>query len=285
VSALLQRVRSIVAALLPVPFTLVAWQLASVLLMHTAPVLATSTVLRAVTHCIAALIAYLLVEVVVLGHSYEAIGLGRRSAVRHLTAGIGVGIGLVAIVVAILALSGSYSVVSTSTPSLSSLADVTIMWAAVGVWEEVIFRGVVARRAGLAFGAVGLVVASVVVFAVAHASVAHGDIAGLAMLGVAGGVLFAAAWLAAGNLWLPIGLHMGWNFAEGTIFGLAVSSNRIEGTLIQSRVRGSHWLTGGALGPEGGVAVLATCVCAAVVMFRIYRRQTPAPADALPSER
>lgn len=69
------------------------------------------------------------------------------------------------------------------------------------------------------------------------------------------GALFAFATLRSGSLWLAIGLHFGWNFFEGVIFGFPVSGLAIPG-LLAPQVSGPDWLTGGKFGPEGGVLLL-----------------------------
>jgi hypothetical protein len=60
--------------------------------------------------------------------------------------------------------------------------------------------------------------------------------------------------------WLAIGVHFGWNFAQGGIFGVAVSGLQTGG-LLHSHLVGPEWLSGGAFGV--GVSVLAVVVCVA----------------------
>jgi len=50
-------------------------------------------------------------------------------------------------------------------------------------------------------------------------------------------LLFAYAYIRSGQLWLPIGLHMGWNLCEGVIFGFPVSGLDIY-QLLRIRVQG-----------------------------------------------
>jgi hypothetical protein len=56
-------------------------------------------------------------------------------------------------------------------------------------------------------------------------------------------------------LWLPIGLHLGWNFFEGNIFGFPVSGLDTF-RLIRHSINGPTWLTGGPFGPEAGLIIL-----------------------------
>jgi hypothetical protein len=78
----------------------------------------------------------------------------------------------------------------------------------------------------------------------------------MAMLGLfASGVWFSYALLRTGQLWLPIGLHIGWNFFEGVVFGFPVSGLDIY-RLIRITVDGPELWTGGAFGPEAGLVLL-----------------------------
>jgi membrane protease YdiL (CAAX protease family) len=72
----------------------------------------------------------------------------------------------------------------------------------------------------------------------------------------AAGIFFAGIFLAYGyirtkQLWLPIGLHIGWNFFEGVGFGFPVSGLDIY-ALTRIQVHGPEIWTGGAFGPEAG---------------------------------
>ncbi len=67
---------------------------------------------------------------------------------------------------------------------------------------------------------------------------------------LAGGFL-AYGWVRTQQLWIPLGLHAGWNVFESTIFGFPVSGlERFR--WVESVVDGPTLLTGGAFGPEAG---------------------------------
>jgi len=79
--------------------------------------------------------------------------------------------------------------------------------------------------------------------------------------------LLGAAYALTGRLWLPIGLHLGWNFAEGSIFGMAVSGGSQKGSLITGELHGSNLLTGGVFGPEASIVAVVVCLTAAIVIL------------------
>ena len=82
-----------------------------------------------------------------------------------------------------------------------------------------------------------------------------------------GGLFFAVAYLVTRSLWLPAGIHIGWNLTELHVLGLA-GSGFSEPSLLHSAVGGPQWLTGGAFGPEGGILALAAWLLGIVLLLR-----------------
>ena len=73
------------------------------------------------------------------------------------------------------------------------------------------------------------------------------------------GLFFAYGYIRTKQLWLPIGLHIGWNFFEGVVFGFPVSGLDLY-ALLRIKVNGPVIWTGGAFGPEAGLIVLPSLV-------------------------
>lgn len=68
-----------------------------------------------------------------------------------------------------------------------------------------------------------------------------------------GGITYGIAFVATEALWLPFGLHFAWNYAQGPVFGFALSGGKpVRGTFVQQESVGPVWFTGGEYGPEGG---------------------------------
>ena len=87
----------------------------------------------------------------------------------------------------------------------------------------------------------------------------------------AAGIFFAGIYLSYGyirtkQLWLSIGLHIGWNFFEGVGFGFPVSGLDIY-ALTRIDVHGPVLWTGGAFGPEAGLIVLPSLLVGGLLIY------------------
>jgi len=87
-----------------------------------------------------------------------------------------------------------------------------------------------------------------------------------------GGLMYGIAFLGGRNLWLPMGLHFGWNFFQGPVLGFPVSGIA-HPSLIMQQALGADLITGGAYGPEAGlVGILFRFVVIALVLWYLNRR-------------
>lgn len=85
------------------------------------------------------------------------------------------------------------------------------------------------------------------------------------------GVWLAVAYLRTRSLWLPLGLHWSWNWAQASLLGLPVSGiERITpAPLLKAFNVGPNWLTGGAYGIEGGAACTLALIISTLVIWRL----------------
>jgi len=73
------------------------------------------------------------------------------------------------------------------------------------------------------------------------------------------GILMGLGYLRTRSLALPIGLHLGWNWTQGSLLGFGVSGTRPEGFLAPVFHGRPSWLTGGDFGPEASLPCAVLC--------------------------
>lgn len=143
--------------------------------------------------------------------------------------------------------------------------------AAVG--EELAFRGALFRIVEESFGTTSALVISAAVFGLLHALNPGATVVSTTAIALEAGILLGAAYALTRNLWLPIGLHFGWNFTEGGIFGVSVSGGPAAKGIFSVSLTGRTLLTGGSFGPEASVIAIVVCLTAAVVLLVLTVRR------------
>jgi membrane protease YdiL (CAAX protease family) len=184
-------------------------------------------------------------------------------AVRALVPGVLLGAALFGLVYAILAALGAMTLIGFG--SFTGVGRALAIAIASAVGEEIVFRGVVYRRLEERIGTSLALLVSAAAFGLVHAGNPGASWASTLAIALESGVLLGLAYAATRSLWLPIGLHFGWNFTEGGIFGAAVSGGQYSGILNASLV-GPPLITGGAFGPEASLAALAVSLSASIAL-------------------
>ncbi len=149
--------------------------------------------------------------------------------------------------------------------------SVFILFVLVGWTEELLSRGYQLQNLVEGLKKPAGVIVSSLIFAILHQSnpsFSFGAFVGLFLAGL----FFCYAYYLVGNLWLPIGLHIGWNFFEGVVFGFQVSGLDNLPKLILQNTSGPQWITGGAFGPEAGL-ILVVGLAIGVALLVAYRRR------------
>ena len=79
----------------------------------------------------------------------------------------------------------------------------------------------------------------------------------IAAVGIAfeAGVMLGAAYMLTRSLWMPMGLHAAWNFAQGEIYDIPVSGTPVHGMLV-ARLNGPPLLTGNGFGLEASLIAI-----------------------------
>lgn len=147
-------------------------------------------------------------------------------------------------------------------------------WIVQGAAEEVLTRGWMMSALAARYKAwIGIAVSSIF-FGVMHGL--NPNLSLLAMINLILYGLFAALYaLREQSLWGICAFHSIWNWAQGNVFGLSVSGQQTSiGSLFVLAETGPDWFTGGAFGPEGGVAV--TLMLLLPMLLIILWPRTPA---------
>lgn len=145
------------------------------------------------------------------------------------------------------------------------------------IHEELLFRGYLFQKLRVSHRRTSILLTSAV-FALLHA--ANVGITPLAMTNLfLGGVLLALAYEWRKNLWMPVGLHFGWNLMSGPVLGYPVSGYAAEGSIFRTTVVGPEILTGGRFGLEGSVSITVAEITA-ITMLSVLNRGSRLKNDA-----
>ena len=215
-----------------------------------------------------------------LAEARPATELAPARAPAEIAAGLALGAAMMAVTVLLL-WAGGWTVLSAR--------PVTAIWSALGnsvesgVVEETLFRLVVFRLVWRAFGIWAALAVSAALFGGLHLANPNATPFAALAIAIEAGVMLAAFYILTGRLWVSIGVHAGWNFTQGWVFGAAVSGTGgfAGGPLSLTSTPGAPpLLSGGAFGPEASLAgLLVGTAVGAAALYRAYRNGRFAPAD------
>jgi membrane protease YdiL (CAAX protease family) len=188
----------------------------------------------------------------------------------HLELSLGLGIGTVMM----LAVGALEQFLGMARFTVNSAPAGQFLGWGVGLWfyisvaaadEELIFRGYPFQRLTEALGPVVAVALFSAAFGLVHLrNAGHTWLSTFNTMLV--GVPLAVAYLRTRALWLPVGMHLAWNYVQGCGLGLPVSGIQMPFSFLRAEVTGSELLTGGSYGPEGGLLATAVIVAATVYL-------------------
>ena len=219
------------------------------------------------------------VMALVTGRPFVEFGFGGKNRIRNFLLGIVCGLAFLAALLFGLKSLGVFAF-GTPTFSLTSTgsyaASYAVLFLAVAVGEETLFRGYAQVSLSRAFSFWPAAILLGLLFGGAHL----GNGASESYIGAAAAGLFgivqAYSFLKTGSLWLAIGIHAGWDYAESFVFGVSDSGTPpLAGAIFHPTSHGSDWLTGGTVGPEGSVLVVVPLLAIVVVSFVLRRRTSP----------
>ncbi len=168
--------------------------------------------------------------------------------------------------------------------TLNELMAGAWLYLAVAVNEELLFRGYVFQRL---FKGMGTWIALLLMglwFAYAHWENPgmSGAVKAWATLNIfLAGLLLGLAYLKTRRLALPMGIHLGWNWAQGSLLGFGVSGTMDTRGWVKPIFEGRpEWLTGGAFGLEASLPCALLCGLAILGLAFWNPRQEKAQGEA-----
>ncbi len=185
---------------------------------------------------------------------------------RDLGVGLGLGAAMAGTLLAAAAVAGGVDVSLQARTGgfvfeLAVLIGILMLAAAN---EELVFRGYPLQVLMFGLGPWPAFLILSVLFGLGHHLNPNATWVGTTNTALAG-ILLCLAYARTRSLWLPYGIHIGWNLGIGPILGFSLSGMTV-GSLWVTRIDGPPWLTGGRYGPEGGVLVTGIMVLAAIVI-------------------
>ena len=213
----------------------------------------------------------------------------RRASAVNLALGLGGGIAAACLVLVPPLLVGAARIKPTPADpgSWSSALVLAIVLAMGATGEELFFRGYGFQVLVSVVGPFATILPIGVAFALLHGGNPHAT--WFAIANTAGfGILFGYAYWRSLDLWLPIGLHFGWNLTL-PLFGVNLSGLTMKVTgYAMAWSAGSLW-SGGDYGPEASVLTSAALLALSVYVLKapVYRQTSPLvgpPAEETPCE-
>jgi uncharacterized protein len=188
------------------------------------------------------------------------LGLETKGALMKYGRGVLVGLLMFAAAVGLLAFPG-YVTLEQGDPGLQGFAAlggvliVYLGWTLQGPTEELLTRGWMLQAIGIRIRPWVGVLVSASLFSVMH--ILNESFSWIAALNIfLVGLFYALFVLWEEGIWGVFGMHAAWNWAQGNLFGFRVSgTSTLGGSLLRLKSIGPEIFTGGAFGPEGGLAV------------------------------
>ena len=172
---------------------------------------------------------------------------------------------LFAVVVLELWAAGAYAIHGAGAAPLWTLFLLTAV--VPGITEEIVSRGILFRLTEEGLGTWIALAVSALFFGFAHASNPGASPWSSIAIALEAGVLFGLLYHVTRSLWWCIGLHAGWNFVQGAVFGIPVSGIAVDG-ILDSTLHGPDWLDGAGFGAEASVLTVLTCGIISLLLVR-----------------
>ena len=154
------------------------------------------------------------------------------------------------------------------------------------VTQNALVRSYIFQEMWAKYGAATAIVVTTILFVALHAGPISQGTQGLIAAAniMLASVLLSLAYVRSGALWLPIGIHLGWNGLQGPVLGINVTGNELAlGEWRMFEFFGNPLFTGGEMGVEGGLIGLIGPALG-IIAVTLLVKQRPKPDFARQSQ-
>lgn len=207
--------------------------------------------------------------------SWSYVGLGRDQLTPRALA-VGLSLGALCILVPSGTLLAAHDLtITTGLQGSHSWMGLAVAGAAIflpqSLMEEMMTRGYLFAALRDAFGWMGALAATSLGFGLLHYANPGANVQSVSVV-VLAGVFLGAILIATESLYAAWMAHFAWNWSMAELLHAAVSGARFPYSTYRVDDAGPAWLTGGAWGPEGGVAAAAGMLAGIAVLIAWRRR-------------
>jgi len=208
------------------------------------------------------------------GKPVWAYGLGGRRPAQKFLAGLAGGLVCLSVLVGALA-AGGYLVFDGAALHGVQIVKYALIWLLafllVACSEEAMFRGYLQSTLARGIGFWPAALVSSFVFGAAHLANPGESPAGITGV-IAAGLVFCLLLRLSGSLWLGIGFHTTWDWAQSYLYGTPDSGIMFQGHLMLSHAAGNARMSGGSAGPEGSILGLPVMIAGLLALVWLLQR-------------
>jgi len=185
--------------------------------------------------------------------------------------GLGLIIGVVMISITLALLwAGGFMLLSLNDLTLNLLAGLSkalLLFFVAALLEELMLRGypLQAFIEGSRVWIAVILLSSI--FAVLHLDNPDSTIPSSLNIFLAG-VLLSVCYLKTRSLWLPTGLHLGWNWMQASFWGMGVSGYHVQWSVFAAEPQGADWISGGKFGAEASIVATVVVALTAYLIWK-----------------
>ena len=191
---------------------------------------------------------------------------------KNATMGFLTGLILQSLFILIIYLAGTFLIVQVN--PVSTLISPFAFALTAGFVAEIILIGIVFRLLEQQTGTLIALLIFIILFATLHVNVKGATLVSIGATAMQAGLLLPASFVFSRNLWLPVFLHFGWDFAEPGIFGGINPSSSLTQGLLASKIAGNSLLTGGETGPQDSLSSLLLCLVLGLIFLSLAKRKS-----------